>query len=64
MLGYGVIVFFGDPPHSTAKPRPGQPGLSGSAAPREPADVFGDVHPATPTRPVAVSFEKGSMKPG
>ena len=61
---HGVIVFFGDPPHSIAKPRPGQPGLSGSAAPREPADVFGDVHPATPIRPVAVSFESGSMKPG
>ena len=51
-LAYGVIVFFGDPPHSIAKPRPSQPGLSGSAAPREPADVFGEVHPgdAHPTR--------------
>ena len=61
---HGVTVLLGDPPHSTAKPRLGQPGFSGSAAPRAPADVFGEVHPATPIRPVVASFERGSMKPG
>lgn len=59
-----VMVPRGEPPHTIPKPTPSQPVSCEFEAPRAPTRGFGDVQPATPIRPVAVSFVRGATKPG